>query len=196
MGDFAGKLYNLRPTGRCLVRSARPADAARVLSAAREVFATTTHTLTQLDEFTLTEDQERSHLETMLAAPDSAFFIALQEDDPDGPVLGMADVKRPRPRRKLRHSLELGMSVISPWRGRGVGTALMDACVTWARIRSEIELITLAVYADNAAGLALYRRFGFVQYALLPGGLKHDDGSRWDQVFMYLDVRGHHPAQA
>lgn len=196
MGEFASRSYALRPTGRCLVRSARPADAVRVLDAAREVFATTTHTLTQLDEFTFTQAQERAHLEAMLAEPDSAFVIALQEDDPDGPVLGIADVKRALPKRKLRHSLELGMSVISPWRGRGVGKALMAACVEWARGRPEIELITLAVYADNAAGLALYRRFGFVQYAFLPGGLKHDDGSRWDQVFMYLDVRGPHPAQA
>lgn len=196
MGECAAMSYDLRPTGRCVVRSARPADAARVLEAAREVFGTTTHTLTQADEFTLTPEQERAHLEAMLAGADSVFVIALREDDPEGPVLGMADLKRALPKRKLRHSLELGMSVISPWRGRGVGTALMSACVAWARSRPEIELVTLAVYADNAAGLALYRRFGFAQYALLPGGLKHDDGTRWDQVFMYLDVRGQHPAQA
>lgn len=190
MGHFAPHHYDLKPAGRCLVRSAQPADSERILIAAREVFATTQHVLTQPDEFNLTLSDELAFVESMLAAPDSVFLVALDATNPDGEVVGISSLKRSLPKRKMRHTLDLGMSVISSWRGRGVGTALMASCVQWARARPEIEIVTLAVYQDNAAGLALYRRFGFVPYGHLPRGLKHDDGSTWDQVLMYLDVRG------
>lgn len=194
MGEFAPRHYDLRDGQGVVVRSAHASDAARVLLAARDVFTTSPHVLTQPDEFTLDEAGEREFIVKSLAAPDSLFVIALPDDSPNAAVLGIANLKRPLPKRKLRHTVELGMSVHSAHRGKGVGTALMDACVRWACGQPELELMTLAVYQANAAGRALYTRFGFIEYARLPGGLKHDDGTTWDQIFMYLALRERAPA--
>ena len=52
------------------------------------------------------------------------------------------------------------MMVAPDWRGRGVGSALMEAAIAWCR-RSGVEKIELSVYPDNAAARALYAKFGF-----------------------------------
>lgn len=64
-------------------------------------------------------------------------------------------------RWRTRHAAELGMSVRDDWQGRGVGTALMEAVLDLADNWLNLMRIELRVYADNAAGIALYRKFGF-----------------------------------
>jgi len=63
------------------------------------------------------------------------------------------------PRR--RHAGGIGMSVRDDWQGRGVGAALMAAAVDLADNWLNYTRLELTVYTDNAAALALYRRFGF-----------------------------------
>lgn len=194
MAHFGPIEYAMKPAGRCVVRSATGADAGPILECAAETFRTTMFTLTQADEFTLTVEQEREFVSGIERHADQVFLIALDAETPargegalrDGDVLGVLVLKRALPKRKLSHAVELGMSVRSTHRARGVGTAMLDAGIRWARTVPTLRLITLGVYADNKAGLALYRRMGFVQYGYLPGGCRHDDGTEWDQVQMYL----------
>ena len=61
-----------------------------------------------------------------------------------------------------RHVATLGMAVDGPWRGKGVGTALLSAGLRWARFEG-VEKISLEVYPGNTAAIALYRKFGFVE---------------------------------
>ena len=63
------------------------------------------------------------------------------------------------PRR--RHAGAVGMSVRDDWHGRGVGTALMAAAIDLADNWLNYTRLELTVYTDNAAAMALYRRFGF-----------------------------------
>ena len=53
------------------------------------------------------------------------------------------------------------MSVRDDWHGRGVGTALMAAAIDLADNWLNYRRLELTVYTDNAAALALYRKFGF-----------------------------------
>jgi putative acetyltransferase len=67
------------------------------------------------------------------------------------------------------------MAVRDDWQGRGVGSALMAAAIDLADNWLGFRRLELTVYVDNAAALALYRRFGFEvegtlrQYALRAG---------------------------
>ncbi len=199
MATLAPSTHPLRPDGACVVRSMTPDDAPAVLECAREVFATSPHTLTQPDEFTITLDREREFLAENLRDPGLLFIGAFDPaaaaadspaPAPEGRVLGLLDLRRPFPKRKVRHVRELGMCVRSSHRARGVGTALMAAAVAWAEAQPDLDMLTLAVYASNDAGLALYRRFRFVQYGVLPDGCKHDDHTTWDQILMVRRLRG------
>ena len=57
---------------------------------------------------------------------------------------------------------EIGMIVAAEWRGRGVGTALVAAAIEWARERG-LHKLTLSVFPQNEAAIALYRKFRFVE---------------------------------
>ncbi|MBX3410291.1 MAG: GNAT family N-acetyltransferase [Phycisphaeraceae bacterium] len=191
MGALAETLCPLRPTGRCVVRSAAVADAPLVLDCAREVFQTSQYTLTCADEFTMTLDEEAAFIASLESHPRQIMLVAYDEPaagEPPAQFTGILVLKQNTSRRKLRHSVDLGMSVRSTHRGRAVGSALLGRAVEWARAHPDLRQITLAVYAANAPGLALYRRLGFVEHGRLPDGLIHDDGRCWEQVLMHLMV--------
>ena len=57
---------------------------------------------------------------------------------------------------RTRHSGHFGIAVRDDWQGKGVGTALMEACLDLAD-----NWLDLRVYVDNAPAIALYKKFGF-----------------------------------
>ena len=59
------------------------------------------------------------------------------------------------------HSGHFGIAVRDDWQGKGVGTALMNACVDLADNWLGLTRLDLRVFADNARAIALYERFGF-----------------------------------
>ncbi len=67
----------------------------------------------------------------------------------------------PHPRR--RHVGDIGMGVRDDWQGRGVGGALLLAALDLADGWLQLSRVELQVYADNAPGLALYARHGFIE---------------------------------
>lgn len=77
----------------------------------------------------------------------------------DGKVIGQLGLQLYTGRRA--HVASLGMMVHADYQGRGVGSALMRAAVDLTENWLNISRIELEVYVDNAAGLALYRKFGF-----------------------------------
>ena len=53
------------------------------------------------------------------------------------------------------------MGVHDDWQGKGIGTALMRACVEMADKWLNLTRLELEVYTDNEAAIRLYERFGF-----------------------------------
>ena len=79
----------------------------------------------------------------------------------DGEVVGNLTINiAASPRR--RHVGQLGMAVRDDWQGKSVGTALMRTAIDFADNWLNLKRIELQVYTDNAAGIALYQKFGFV----------------------------------
>jgi putative acetyltransferase len=80
------------------------------------------------------------------------------------------------------------MFVADAWRGRGIGTALLNEALRWARWVG-VEKLELTVYPRNAAAIALYRRFGFVEEGTLVRHSKKSSGYE-DEVLMGLWLGG------
>jgi ribosomal protein S18 acetylase RimI-like enzyme len=80
---------------------------------------------------------------------------------------------------------EIGMTVARDWRGRGVGSLLMAAAIDSARARG-LHKLSLSVFAHNAAGLALYRKFGFVEEGRRVKHYRRSSGELWDAIEMGL----------
>ncbi len=84
----------------------------------------------------------------------------------DGRVVGQLGLfPATAPRR--RHTASIGMAVHDDFQGRGVGGALLAAMVDLADNWLNLHRIELEVYADNAAAIHLYEKFGFVTEGIL-----------------------------
>ena len=83
----------------------------------------------------------------------------------DGVVVGSLDAfTRPLPpagsMRAMRRSAAIGIAVDEDWRGRGIGTALMDAAEAWAR-GTGLDALELDVADPNGDARRLYERLGY-----------------------------------
>jgi RimJ/RimL family protein N-acetyltransferase len=97
-----------------------------------------------------------------------------------GEILGSIHVE------PSRHGFgEIGMAVVREWRGRGVGSALLAAAIEWARERG-LHKLSLSVFPHNAAGIALYRKFGFVEEGRRVKQYRRSSGELWDAIDMGL----------
>jgi RimJ/RimL family protein N-acetyltransferase len=77
------------------------------------------------------------------------------------------------------------MAVARDWRGRGVGSPLLAAGIDWARGYG-LHKLSLTVFPHNAAAIALYRKFGFVEEGRLVKHFRRQSGELWDGIEMGL----------
>jgi ribosomal protein S18 acetylase RimI-like enzyme len=95
-----------------------------------------------------------------LADPDATFFIAEVDDVAAGYAKLRAgettEVEGETPIELVR------LYVLRDWLGRGVGPALMEACLEHAR-RAGHRTIWLGVWERNWRAQAFYRKWGFVE---------------------------------
>ncbi len=121
-------------------------------------------------------------------AEDSPAFFAL-----DGQrVVGFIDIV-PQEREGIRHRGQLGMGVHVDYRGRGIGTRLMEAAIGKARARGLIR-VDLGVYVSNPKAIALYKKFGFVEEGRIVKG-RYLDGRFDDIIQMGLIFEENLPKQ-
>jgi RimJ/RimL family protein N-acetyltransferase len=156
------------------VRPARPGDARSFLEAFRSVAAE--RRFIQTEEVSLTARNYRKRFRRPVTG-DGAILVAVAGDV----IIGSISIKRDG-HPATRHSASIGMFVTSAWRGRGVGTALMDGAMRWAR-DAGVERVDLSVYPHNQPAIALYRRFGFVEEGRLIRHAKKSYGYE-DEILM------------
>lgn len=119
--------------------------------------------------------RKRAYREDFLEHPASGrMFVAVHGDD----MIGAAGVTG-------TGLIDLGMSVDPQWRGRGVGSALLEACIEWARDAGAYK-IALQVWPHNRAALALYEKFGFEREGYLRKQWRRSSGELWDAIVMGL----------
>ena len=99
-------------------------------------------------------------------------LVACTDDEVVGELTLHTSPTRPR----ISHVGSVGIAVRDDWQGKGIGTELMRAALDLADNWLNLSRIELTVYTDNAAGIALYEKFGFERegthrrYAFRDGG--------------------------
>lgn len=102
-----------------------------------------------------TVEQEIDYIRAHLEPSNSTLLVALD----DGVIIGSAGLVGGTIDEE-RHAATLAVSVASSHRGRGVGTALIEALVAWAPSVG-VTRIQLWAWANNPKAIALYERLGF-----------------------------------
>jgi RimJ/RimL family protein N-acetyltransferase len=162
--------YNLNRGGdiemtnqQVVIRNVRKEDAADVLAYMKQVLTESENLTMEPDEFKLTVEQEEAFLAQTISSKHDIMKVAVI----DGNVISTAGFHG-TDRRRLTHRVELGISVLKPYQGQGIGRAMMAALINDAK-RLGKTTIELEVRADNLGAIHLYESLGFV----LEGRKKH-----------------------
>ena len=137
------------------VRPADPADAQGLKDLGDEVAAEPQGWLATNDGWRSASD-ERRYLRAIRRYPHAAVLVAEWDD---GTLVGRLSVGRD-PHPASAHVADVGLMVAFDARRQGVGTALLQAAVDWAR-ETGIRKLELHVFPWNEAAIALYEAFGF-----------------------------------
>lgn len=86
------------------------------------------------------------------------------------------------------HVVRLTIAVHEGHQGQGVGRALMNELLRWARSNPQIEKVELQVRSSNERARALYQSLGFVEEGRKTRRLKIGPNQYLDDVYMALWV--------
>lgn len=113
-------------------------------------------------------------------------FTAAAEEN--GEIVAMY-ILHPNNVGRCGHICNASYAVRSDMRGKHAGEQLVTHCLHKAKELGFLVLQFNAVVADNAPALALYKKLGFVQLGVIPGGFRKKDGSYADIIPHYFDLR-------
>ena len=137
-----------------VIREAHPRDAPALVALAEDVAAEPEGWLLS-DGGWRTVGDERRYLRALRRYRDAAVFVA----ERDGSIVGRLSLGRD-PHPASRHVADLGLMVAASFRRHGIGRALLQQSVEWAR-EVGIRKLELHVFPHNEGAIALYEGFGF-----------------------------------
>jgi RimJ/RimL family protein N-acetyltransferase len=162
------------------IRRAEPGDAAALVELATAVgsepggWLITTNNWRGVGE-------ERRYLRSIRRYPHAAVYVA---EAPEG-IVGRLSVGRD-PHPASHHVADLGLMVAESHRRLGIGWALLEAAVDWARA-SGVQKLELHVFPHNEAAIRLYERFGFEREGYRRRHYRRPNGFV-DAILMAYDV--------
>ena len=129
---------------------------------------------------------ELAAVEACLTDPVRAVFAIADPDHPER-LVAMAGIIRETRKKQQHRSSIWGVYVSHSHRGRGLGRAVVEACVDHARTWTSVESVALSVSAGSTAARALYESLGFVIWGTEPDSIRID-GSAVSQHHMVLTL--------
>jgi RimJ/RimL family protein N-acetyltransferase len=167
----------------CLLRNPAKGDAEAMIAHLTAVSGETDFMLRYPDEVKITVEDERAYLEKLEAEPRSGMIVA----EIGGEIAATARLSPISELSRFRHRAEFGVSVKKARWGVGVGSALLEAVVDLAR-EFGYEQLELSVSSENARGIALYERFGFVRAGAIEHAFRYRDGRYAAEILMVLKL--------
>jgi RimJ/RimL family protein N-acetyltransferase len=125
--------------------------------------------------------RRRRYIE-LLADANSALFVADASAQGGPAVVGEITVSV-----AAYGVAEIAMMLAGEWRGRGLGRALLDAAIGWAR-GAGAHKVWLEVWPHNTAAIALYQRAGFAEEGHKRRHYRRRNGELWDTLLMGLQL--------
>src|SRR5687767_8274120 len=120
-------------------------------------------------------DARRAGFDRAVARDDSVLFLA----DAGGAVVGSIYAGL------SGGVVDLGMFVAAGHRGGGIGSALLEAVIDWARTQ-EAHKVSLAVWPTNYPAIGLYARYGFRIEGTRRRHYRRRNGELWEAIWMGL----------
>ena len=172
----------LRDGRQVTIRSVEPEDAVNMLQYMKIMLGETPFLLRTPEEFNYTPEEEAQVLAGRKNDPLSLMLVA----EIEGQIIASADVCSHGAKSRVLHRAELGISVRKDYWRQGIGSALMERLISFAK-QSGFEQIELTVESKNQRALRLYLKNGFTVYGTRPHGMKYPDGS-YDNDYLMIKM--------
>jgi RimJ/RimL family protein N-acetyltransferase len=124
---------------------------------------------------------ERRYLKSIRRYPHAAVFVA----ESDEGIVGRLSIARDA-HPASSHVADLGLMVAHGKRRQGIGTALIEEAIAWARA-SDIHKLELHVFPHNEPAIALYEKLGFEREGYRKSHYRRGRGYV-DAILMALDL--------
>ena len=168
---------------KCIVRNGEKKDGAAVFEIFNRTHEQTDYLLSYPEENSFDAEQEGAFLQELSDGDTGVELIAVV----DGEVVGSAGFDAVGKKYKVKHRAEFGISVDRSYWGLGIGSALTETCIKMAKEAGYTQL-ELDVVADNDKAIALYKKYGFVEYGRNPRGFNSKLSGYQELVYMRKEL--------
>ena len=163
------------------IRGARQEDAPRLAAAERAIARVPGRLASAPDE--IDDDAVRQRILDFADRSRGIFLVA----ERPGTVVGHGFLET-LPLAATSHVVRLTLAVHEGHQGQGVGKALMNELLQWARSNPRVEKVELQVRSSNERAMMLYRSLGFSEEGRKTRRLKIGPNAYLDDVYMALWV--------
>lgn len=163
------------------IREATPEDAEKIIAYLAQVGGETDYLSFGKEGLPISTAEEEKFIQNMKEEEHSVLYVVWK----NGEIVGDASLNGFS--RRMSHRAEFGISVVESEWGQGIGSALLQKCIMYAKEHT-IELINLEVRSDNIRAIQVYEKYGFRKIGTSPAYYKMD-GTYYDFDLMVLDLR-------
>lgn len=161
-----------------LIREAVREDATRIIQYLEKIPYDTEFLTFGPGELTVSVDEEEKIIEESLKARNKVTLVAEVENE----IVGCLNFRGgPRPRNE--HAGEFGVSVLKDYWGQGIGKAMIEEMIEWAKVSKVVRKINLLVRSDNRRAIHIYERLGFMPEGVISRGV-FMSGQFYDYIHM------------
>jgi len=164
------------------IRKATIEDAHAIVAAEKEIAKTPGYFCSLPNEVS-----EQNVIKTIksLAESEQGIYLVVERK---GKIVGHGFLE-PLHLKSICHVAQLTIGVHQGWQEKGIGTALLEMLIAWAKQSTTVEKIELNVRASNSRAIALYKKMGFIEEGRLKNRIKVNDSRYIDDILMALNVK-------
>jgi RimJ/RimL family protein N-acetyltransferase len=140
-----------------IIREIKSSDAEKFSTLTPQVEAESEYMLWEAGERNVQVEQQLKMIEGIEQKENSTILVA-EKDNKN--LVGFLMAVGGNAKR-IKHSAYIVMGILNEYRGKGIGTKLIEELERWA-FNHNIHRLELTVVTCNEAALSLYRKMGFV----------------------------------
>lgn len=149
-----------------IIRTAKEEDAEKILDYSKQVGSETDFLTFGAEGLPYTVAQEQMFIAKMRKSPNNCLLVAWHDEEIVGLVSFDSDL-----RGRTSHCGSIGVSVLKKYWGQGIGKALIEKCIEFAK-QIPVEIIRLEVHSNNHRAIKLYQKLGFEKFGTFKKAIK------------------------